>query len=171
MTISARRELSQAVEPVRPDVRFMRARLSRLIALGFGTGLSPVAAGTVGTLWAWVAFEVGSLWVEPVAWLVIVAVGFVVGVWACGRTARDLGVPDHGAIVWDEVIAFWLVLAVLPASFGWHLTGFVVFRLFDILKPPPIRFIDRKVKGGLGVMLDDTVAAFATLLVLAWWAR
>ena len=148
----------------------MAARLSRLFAFAFGAGLSPVAAGTVGTLWAWVAFAVGSLWLSPADWLVVVAAGFVLGVWACGRTARDLGVDDHGAIVWDEVIAFWLVLAVLPPSFGWQLAGFALFRVFDILKPPPIGWLDRSLEGGLGVMVDDLAAAFMTLLVLAWMA-
>lgn len=148
----------------------MGARLSRLIAFAFGAGLSPVGAGTVGTLWAWVAYLVGSLWLAPAHWLGVAAAGFAVGVWACGRTARDLGVADHGAIVWDEVIAFWLVLAVLPASFGWQLAGFALFRAFDILKPPPVGWLDRSLEGGLGVMADDLAAAFMTLLVLAWMA-
>lgn len=170
-SVPERLRLSRPGRPVRPDARFMRARLSRLIALGFGTGLAPMAAGTVGTLWAWAAFALGSLWLTPAGWLAVVAVGFVAGVWACGRASHDLGVDDHRAIVWDEIVAFWLVLALLPPAFGWQLAGFVLFRLFDIVKPPPIRTIDRRVRGGLGVMLDDAAAAFATLLVLAWWAR
>lgn len=157
--------------PVQPDARFMRVRLSRIIAFAGGAGLAPFAAGTVGTLWAWVVFALGSIWIAPATWLAIVAVGFGAGVWACGRAARDLGVDDHGAIVWDEVVAFWLVLAVLPPSFGWQLAGFALFRLLDIAKPPPVRWFDRNLKGGLGVMADDLVAAFVTLLVLAWWAR
>lgn len=154
---------------VRPDARFMLARLSRCIAFGLGSGLSPVAPGTVGTLWAWAVFAIGSLWITPLAWLAIALVSGLVGIWASGRTARDMGVEDHGAIVWDEIAAFWLVLSVLPATPGWHLAGFVVFRLFDIVKPPPIRWIDRNFGGGFGVMADDFAAAFATLLVLALW--
>ena len=152
-----------------PDVRFMMARLSHCVALGLGSGLSPVAPGTVGTLWAWAVFAIGSLWIDPLAWLAIALVGGLVGIWAGGRTAHDLGVADHGAIVCDEIAAFWLVLAVLPATPGWHLAGFVVFRLFDIVKPPPIGWMDRTFSGGFGIMADDFAAAFATLLVLAWW--
>ena len=163
--------LDEPQRPVRPDLRFMRVRLSRIIALAGGAGLAPFAAGTAGTLWAWVAFVLGSVWITPTAWLAIVAAGFGAGVWACGRAARDLGVDDHGAIVWDEVVAFWLVLAVLPPTFGWQLAGFALFRLFDIVKPPPVRWFDRNLHGGLGVMADDMAAALMTLLVLAWWAR
>lgn len=147
----------------------MRPRLSRWIALGFGCGLSPVAPGTVGTLWAWLSWTVLTRWLEPQAMLVLVAVGFVVGIWACGRTAEALGVHDHGGIVWDEVVAFWLVLAFTPPGFAGEFSAFLIFRFFDIVKPPPIRHFDRTVPGGFGVMLDDLLAAFYTLLVIALW--
>jgi len=147
----------------------MRAKLSRVIALGFGSGLSPLAPGTVGTLWAWLAWLVISLWVTPLQMLAVCAAGFVIGVWACGRTAEALGVADHGSIVWDEIVAFWLVLAFVPGGFGAQFAAFVLFRFFDIVKPPPIRYVDRTIEGGFGVMLDDLLAAFYTLLAIAAW--
>jgi len=157
--------------PVRADARFMRQRLSRLVALGFGSGLSPRAPGTVGTLWAWLAFAVLDRWLEPAGWAVTIAVAGVAGVWACGRTARDLGVPDHGAIVWDEIVAFWLVLLFVPRDYGAQFGAFLVFRFFDIVKPPPIRYFDARLKSGFGVMFDDLLAAFYTLLLFALWYR
>lgn len=160
-----------APAPVRADSRFMRQRLSRLIALGFGSGLSPFAPGTVGTLWAWLAFVVLDRWLEPATWAVAIGVGAAVGVWACGKTARDLGVADHGSIVWDEIVAFWLVLLFVPAGFASQLAAFAVFRFFDIVKPPPIRYFDAKLKSGFGVMFDDLLAALYTLLLFALWHR
>lgn len=155
--------------PIRPDWAFMRARLSRIIALGFGSGLSPVAPGTAGTLWAWVVWQPLSGWLSPAQMLGVCAAGFAVGVWACGRTARALGVADHGAIVWDEVVAFWLVLTLAPGGFGAQLVAFALFRVFDIAKPPPIRHFDATIKNGFGVMFDDLLAALYALLVIAAW--
>ncbi|MCM5572413.1 phosphatidylglycerophosphatase A [Burkholderiaceae bacterium FT117] len=157
----------EARQPVRPSARFMRARASRWIALGFGSGLSPRAPGTVGTLWAWLVFVAFDPLLSPVLWAVVLALAFAVGVPACERTARDLGVADHGAIVWDEVVAFWLVLLFVPAGWQSQLAAFVLFRFFDIVKPPPIRHYDAKLKGGFGVMLDDLLAALYTLFVFA----
>ncbi|TXL66385.1 phosphatidylglycerophosphatase A family protein [Zeimonas arvi] len=145
----------------------MRGRLSHWIALGFGSGLSPVAPGTVGTLWAWLVFVVADPLLSPAHWAIVLAAGFLIGIWACERTARDLGVADHGAVVWDEIVAFWLVLLFAPGGFGAQLAAFVLFRFFDIVKPPPIRHYDAKLKNGFGTMLDDLMAAFCTLLVLA----
>lgn len=147
----------------------MRPRAARWIALGFGSGLSPVAPGTVGTLWAWMAWVVAARWLDTGMLLAAIGLGLVVGPWACERTARALGVADHGAIVWDEIVAFWIVLALIPPSLSWQLAGFVLFRVFDIAKPPPIRWADTAVPGGWGVMLDDLLAAFYTLLFLAAW--
>jgi phosphatidylglycerophosphatase A len=147
----------------------MVQRLSRLVALGFGSGLSPVAPGTAGTLWAWVVWRVASPWLEAAELVAVIVLGFALGVWACQRTADALGVADHGAIVWDEVIAFWIVLALLPATFGAQLAGFVLFRFFDIAKPPPIRHVDATLHNGFGVMADDLIAAFYTLLAIAAW--
>lgn len=147
----------------------MRPRLSRWIAFGFGSGLSPVAPGTFGTLWAWLSFLLLDAVLSTAAmwWLILAA--FLVGVWACARVGRDLGVADHGAIVWDEVVAFWAVLMVVPASVESQVAAFFVFRAFDVVKPPPIRHFDRKLKNGFGVMFDDVLAAFYTLLVFAAW--
>lgn len=153
----------------RPDLGFMRPRLSRWIALGFGSGLAPVAPGTFGTLFAWAAFACLDPFLTDAAWWVVLVLGFCLGCWACERTGRDLGVPDHSGMVWDEVIAFWLVLLVVPGTFASQLAAFFVFRFFDVVKPPPIRFIDRTVKGGFGVMADDLVAALYTLLAVALW--
>jgi phosphatidylglycerophosphatase A len=152
-----------------PSFEFMRPRLSRWIALGFGSGLAPVAPGTVGTLWAWAAFLLLDPWLSPLAWWALIAAGFVAGCWACERTGRDLGVADHGGIVWDEVIAFWAVLVLVPSTTVAQVAAFIVFRFFDVLKPPPIRHVDRTVKNGFGVMFDDAIAAFYTVLVFAAW--
>lgn len=155
--------------PARPDFAFMRPRLSRWIAFGFGSGLAPFAPGTFGTLFAWAVFRVLDPVLSDSVWWVVLALGFALGCWACERTGRDLGAPDHSGMVWDEVIAFWLVLLVVPATFASQLAAFFVFRFFDVIKPPPIRLIDRSVKGGFGVMADDLLAALYTLLVVALW--
>jgi len=158
----------------KPDAYFMRAHASHLIAQGFGSGLSPIMPGTVGTLLAWLSFNLlSSRWdtvFTDLNWALIIVLGFLIGVWACERTGRDLGVSDHGSMVWDEIIAFWLVLLVLqPTSIGTELWAFFWFRFFDMLKPPPIGYFDRHLKGGLGVMWDDILAAFYTLLLFALW--
>lgn len=155
--------------PGRPTFAFMRPRLSRWVALGFGSGLSPVAPGTVGTLWAWATFALLDPFLWDAAWWSLIAGGFALGCWACARTGRDLGVGDHGGMVWDEIVAFWAVLLMVPPGFESQLVAFFVFRAFDVLKPPPIRHLDRTVKGGFGVMLDDAVAAFYTVLAFALW--
>jgi phosphatidylglycerophosphatase A len=155
----------------RPTFAFMKPRLSRWIALGFGSGLSRVAPGTVGTLWAWAVFVLLDPFLGPIAWGALIAASFVIGIWACERTGRDLGVSDHGGMVWDEVVAFWAVLVVVPGAFASQLAAFFLFRVFDVVKPPPIRQVDRRVKGGFGVMLDDAIAAFYTLLAYALWSR
>lgn len=152
-----------------PSVAFMRPRLSRWIALGLGSGLAPVAPGTFGTLFAWASFVLLDRYLADSAWWAVIAVSFALGVWACGRTGEDLGVSDHSAMVWDEIVAFWVVLLLVPAGFVSQLAAFFLFRVFDVVKPPPIRQVDRGVKGGLGVMLDDAIAAFYTLLVVALW--
>ena len=102
-------------------------------------------------------------------WVLALVALFWIGVWATGRTGRALGVHDHGGMVFDETVAFLAVLFLTPRTLLWQAFAFLLFRLFDILKPPPIRYIDRRVKGGLGVMLDDLVAALFALLCLAGW--
>jgi len=158
----------------RPSVAFMLSHPVHWISLGFGSGLSPIMPGTTGTLFGWLSFYVLTLrWPEiftPVVWTAIIVAGFVVGIWLCDKTGQALGVPDHGAIVWDEIISIWLVmLFVMPASFKTQLVAFLIFRAFDMIKPPPIRQFERRFKNGFGVMGDDLIAAFFTLLVLALW--
>ncbi len=141
------------------------------MALGFGTGLSPVAPGTLGSLFGWASFVALNRVLDPLAWLCVLVGGFAIGVWVCERTGRDLGVADHGGIVWDEVLAMWIVLLFTPPGLVWQSLAFVLFRVFDIVKPPPVSSVDARVKGGLGVMLDDLLAACYALVVLALLAR
>ena len=151
---------------------FMRPKLSRWIALGAGSGLARFAPGTVGTLWAWASFLVLQLWLSPFAWALLLVLGFAIGWWACTRTAQDLGLADPGCIVWDEILAFWLILVFLmPAGFWMQLWAFVLFRFFDAAKPQPVRCADSAFKGagwrgGFGIIFDDLVAALCTLVVL-----
>ncbi len=161
--------------PQRPTVRFMLSHPAHAIALGFGSGLSPKAPGTVGTLWAWLAWLVLSLWLSPLQLGVLIAGSTLLGWWACTVTADHLGVLDPGNIVWDEVVAFWLVLwLVMPTGFWGQLVAFALFRFFDAVKPGPVRWADEAFhgtgwRGGFGILLDDFVAAFCTLMVIAAW--
>ncbi|NRF66255.1 phosphatidylglycerophosphatase A [Aquincola sp. S2] len=159
---------------------FMLRHPAHWIALGFGSGLSPWAPGTVGTLWAWVAFLVLDRWLDDFGWGLLLIGSLFVGWWACTRTARDLGLSDPGAIVWDEVLAFWLVLwLVMPAGFVGQAIAFALFRLFDAAKPGPVGWADRLFKlrpgtaigwrEGFGILFDDLVAALCTLLPIALW--
>lgn len=157
-----------------PSARFMLGHPARWIALGFGSGLSPWAPGSVGTLWAWLAFLVFDRWLGAAAWAVVIGASLVLGVWACARTARELGLADPGAIVWDEVVAFWIVLWLLmPASLLAQASAFVLFRFFDAAKPGPVGWSDRRFKAargwtqGIGILADDLVAALCTLLVIS----
>jgi phosphatidylglycerophosphatase A len=159
---------------IKPDARFMLSNPAHMLAQGFGSGLSPVMPGTFGTLFAWLSFRVLSMrWPDvftPLNWAIIIVAGFVIGIWACHETGRDLGVSDHGSMVWDEIVAFWLVLLfIMPADFATQCWAFIWFRFFDMVKPPPIRHFDRRLKGGFGVMWDDLLAAFYTLLAFAIW--
>lgn len=161
---------------VRPGARFMLAHPAHIVAQGFGSGLSRIMPGTVGTLLGWVSYALlTARWpalFTPINWAILTGAGFLAGIWCCDKTGRDLGVSDHGSMVWDEIIAFWLVmLFVMPAGFTTQCWAFVLFRFFDMVKPPPIAWFDRKIKGGFGVMWDDIVAAFYTLLVMALWSR
>ena len=157
------------------NARFLLAHPAHLIALGFGTGLSRFAPGTVGTLWAWLSFSVLTQWLTPLEMGGLIVLSLLLGWWACTLTAKHLGVADPGAIVWDEVVAFWLVLwLVTPTSFGGQLAAFLWFRFFDAAKPGPVRWADAQFKGfgwrgGWGILFDDLVAALATLLVIALW--
>jgi phosphatidylglycerophosphatase A len=136
------------------------------LAFGFGSGLSPVAPGTAGTLAA-VPFALLLKALPAVAFWPLWAALALVGIWLCGATARRLGVHDHGGIVWDEMVGYWLAVALVPMHWAWLLAGFVLFRVFDIVKPWPIRALDRRLAGGFGVMADDVAAGAATLALLA----
>ena len=173
-------ETNAPTTPRRASAAFMRGHLARWIALGFGSGLSPMAPGTVGTLWAWAAYLVLDPWLDASLWALLIAGSAVVGWWACTRTAQHLGLADPGAIVWDEVLAFWLVLwLMMPASLWTQFAAFVLFRYFDAVKPGPVGWADRLFKlrageaigwrQGAGILFDDLVAAGLTLLVLALW--
>ncbi|MEN8181252.1 MAG: phosphatidylglycerophosphatase A [Myxococcota bacterium] len=138
---------------------------AHLLAFGFGAGTLPFAPGSFGTL---VAIPLYLL-LAPlplIAYLSTLLVAFIAGVWLCERTSRDLGVHDHGGIVWDEIVGYLVTMTFAPAGWLWILIGFLLFRLFDIFKPWPISTIDRRVKGGFGIMLDDLLAAVYALLVM-----
>ena len=155
--------------------RFLLSHPAHFIALGAGAGLSRLAPGTAGTLWAWAVFLLLQIWLTPLQLGVLIVAATLVGWWACTVTAQHLGVADPGAIVWDEIVAFWLVLwLVTPTTFGGELAAFVLFRYFDAAKPGPVSWADRLFKGfgwrgGWGILFDDFVAAFCTLLVIAIW--
>ncbi len=161
--------------PVRANGRFMLSHPAHLVALGFGSGLSPVAPGTAGTLWAWLSWLVLQQYLNVAQLGVVIALSAGVGWWACTVTARHLNTLDPSPIVWDEVVAFWLVLwLVLPAGLVGQAVAFALFRFFDAVKPGPVAWADQAFKGlgprgGFGVMFDDLVAAFCTLLVIALW--
>jgi phosphatidylglycerophosphatase A len=152
---------------VPPSARFAFGHPAHALALGFGTGLAPLGPGTAGTLLAFPIYMLLDRWLGPLEIFVAIAAFFALGVWACARTGRDLGVADHGAMNWDETVAMMLILLLVPDELEWWVFAFGTFRFFDIVKPQPIRHIDRTMKGGLGVMFDDIVAAFYTLLLMA----
>nr|CAA6820858.1 MAG: Phosphatidylglycerophosphatase A (EC [uncultured Thiotrichaceae bacterium] len=135
------------------------------LAFGFGSGLAPKAPGTLGTLMA-VPLYLLLVQLPLVYYVLALLVATVLGVWLCGESARLLGVHDHGGIVWDEFVGFWLTMLMAPAGWLWIVVGFALFRLFDIWKPWPIRIIDQKVDSGLGIMLDDILAGVYALVVL-----
>jgi len=137
-----------------------------LLGFGFGSGLSPKAPGTVGTLLGLVLFIPLLVWLPLAAWALLVA-GTLMGAAICGRSAQLVGVHDHGGIVWDEFIGIWMVLVCLPEQ-SWLYWGlaFVTFRVFDIFKPWPIRWADESIGGGLGILLDDIMAACYAIMII-----
>jgi len=139
---------------------------SGLFAFGFGSGLSPFAPGTMGTLVA-VPFAVALKSLDTAGFWIVLVLMFLLGIEVCNRVSRKLGVHDHGGIVWDEIVGYCLAVAFVPMQWAWLLAAFVLFRFFDIVKPWPIRQLDRKVSGGFGIMIDDIVAALFTVIVLA----
>jgi len=165
--------------------RFLLSHPAHFMALGFGSGMSRIAPGTVATLWAWAVYLVFSIWLQPREIGVVIAISTLIGWWACTVTADHLLEKDPGAIVWDEIVAFWLVLIfIMPANIWMQVIAFALFRFFDAAKPGPIGMIDRHFKNaagdndqrstypqiiwrGFGIMVDDLAAAFCTLLVMA----
>jgi len=139
---------------------------SGLLAFGFGSGLSTFAPGTMGTLVA-IPFAVAIKSLGVTGFWVALLLMFLLGIEACTRVSRKLGVHDHGGIVWDEIVGYCLSVALVPLQWQWFLGAFVLFRFFDIYKPWPISQLDRNVSGGFGIMIDDVVAAIFTIIVLA----
>ena len=133
------------------------------IATGFGSGLSPIAPGTAGSIAA-IPFYLCLMKLPPIGYAIIVVMAFFLGVWATQNATRAIGIDDHGGLVWDEFVGMWITLFITPPGWIWIFLGFCVFRLFDILKPWPIRTIDRHLQGGWGIMLDDVLAG-----IFAWF--
>lgn len=137
-----------------------------LLATGFGSGLAPIVPGTVGTLAAiplyWVLAQLPFL-----LYLLAIVIAAIIGVTICQKTSDDMKVHDHGSIVWDEFVGFWITMAIAPTiSWRWILAGFILFRFFDMLKPWPISWLDKHVSGGFGIMIDDIVAGFMAMICL-----
>jgi phosphatidylglycerophosphatase A len=157
---------------LRPDLKFLLAHPAHLLAFGFGSGLAPKAPGTVGTLLGLPLFWlIVAITPDLPKQIILLTATFLLGVWACGRTGRALGAADHGGMVWDEIVAFALVLMFSPTGWPWIALAVALFRLFDILKPWPIRLADTHLKNGFGVMFDDLLAAayaIAALKGLLW---
>ena len=177
--------MSQPTQPeVQPSYKWMLQSAPRTLAFGFGSGLSPFAPGTAGTLWAWAAFLVAENFLTTSEFLWIISGAILLGPWICGHVSEELGKRDFGGIVWDEMVAFWLVLMLITPSSIWvQVMAFALFRFFDAVKPGPIGAIDRHFKHlensdapstkmqllwrGFGIMVDDLAAALATLLFIA----
>lgn len=183
MNVDASRPAEAQAPPRKPSAGLLLSHPAHFIAFGAGSGLSPVAPGTVGTLWAWASFLVLQHWWGPAAdmrWALLIGLGTLVGWWAATHTARSLRVADPGSVVVDEILAFWLVLWVVSPTGWWgQALAFGLFRCFDAAKPGPVAWADGLFKQrrgqpigwaqGLGILLDDFVAAFCTLVVLALW--
>ena len=157
--------MADASQPI--NARFVYAHPAHCIAFAGGIGLAPFAPGTFGTLLAFPVFSLLAAYCDIITQLFVFIVFFGIGTWACHITGRALGVADHGGMVWDETVAFLLVLIFTPAALAWQIAAFALFRFFDIVKPQPIRHFDHTLKNGFGVMFDDLLAAGYTLIVLA----
>lgn len=132
-----------------------------MLAFGLGSGLAPKIPGTAGTLAAIPFYLIATYWLPLWIYLAVLVAAFILGIFVCDRAAHKLGVHDHGGIVWDEFVGFWLTMAAVPPQWYWVLLGFVLFRFFDMVKPWPIHAVDRRVPGGFGIMLDDLLAGAA----------
>lgn len=147
-----------------PPVRWVFSSLWRWLAFGLGTGLIRPGPGTWGTALAWIMWLLGMQRLSTTTLVGVIILTFIFGCWLCDRVGQEIGLEDHSGINWDEWVAFLLVLTFIPNDFIWQAVGFVLFRLFDIVKPAPIRQIDSRLKGGVGVMVDDIVAALYALI-------
>lgn len=154
-----------------PTLKLMFSHPAHVISLGLGSGLSPKAPGTAGSLLAWVLYGLCRPWLDDWAMAGVLAASLPLGAWCITRTGEALGEVDHGAIVWDEFVAVWVVLWLSPPGFYWQAAAVALFRFFDILKPWPIRQADASFKNGFGVMFDDLLAAGYTLLCVVAAAK
>ena len=152
---------------MKPDWRLLFSHPAHFFSLGFGSGLMPKGPGTAGTLVAFLLYWLIAPRLNDYFFILFLIVAFLAGIEICDKTGRALGVEDHGGIVWDEIVAFLLVLFFTPDGIAWQILAFVLFRFFDIVKPQPIRHFDQNLHGGLGVMFDDILAAGYALLCLA----
>jgi phosphatidylglycerophosphatase A len=169
-----------------PNLKWVFSKPSRALAFGLGSGLAPFAPGTAGTLWAWAVFLLGQYFLSTVVFFWVTGAAMILGFWICGQVSEELGKQDFGGIVWDEIIAFWLVLIfIMPANWWIQIFAFGLFRFFDAVKPGPIGVIDRYFKRldncststpsnlkqiwwrGFGIIADDLAAAFFTLITMA----
>ena len=150
--------------PKIPDLnRTVMTNPVHFLAFGFGSGLAPIAPGTFGTIMA-IPLYLLMMQLSLVPYLILVAVVCITGIWICDKSSKLLGVHDHGGIVWDEFAGFFITMIAAPAGWLWIVIGFALFRLFDIWKPWPISLLDKKVDGGLGIMVDDIVAGVYALI-------
>lgn len=149
----------------KPMVKFTLSNPIHFLALGFGSGLSPKAPGTFGTLAAVPVFLLFSLF-TPALYAITVLIVCITGIYICGKTAEDVGVHDHGAIVWDEIAGYLITMFLIPISWQSLVIGFILFRIFDILKPWPISYIDKHIHGGFGIMFDDVIAGVMALVCM-----
>lgn len=152
---------------IKPDWHFLFSNPAHLLAFGFGSGLIREAPGTFGTLVAFPIYWLLEPQLSDYLFIVMLIVAFAIGVWVCGETGKALGEADYGGIVWDEIVSFMLVLFFTPPGWQWSFLAFVLFRFFDIVKPPPIRYFESNWHDGFGVMFDDLLAAGYALMCLA----
>ena len=165
-------DTTQPPSPARPPRPAPWRHPAQFLAFGFGAGLSPKAPGTVGTAVAVPLYWLAADWGLPL-YSVFVVGAALLGVWVCGAASRQLRVHDHPAIVWDEFVGYWITLWAMPVDWLWMAAGFVVFRVYDIVKPWPVNLLDKRVQGGLGIMIDDILAglmACATLHLAVYLA-
>lgn len=161
---------------IRPNFAFMMSHPWHMISLGFGSGLSPIMPGTVGTVFGSISFHILTQQFPTIftniTWYIICIVGFLLGVKTCQFTGDALNSPDSGHMVWDEIIAIWFILAcMMPTTLLEEIAAFMLFRIFDMLKPPPIRWFDKNIHGGFGVMLDDVIAALFVIFSLMLYTK